>query len=167
APDGGVTYFNDQWYEYTARSEEESLGAAWVGALHPDDVPRTVALWERATTNGTPYEVEYRFRRADGVFRWQLARGLAMRADGEIAEWVGTCTDIDDHKRLEAEQSFIVEASAELSSSLDYATTLGRVAQLAVPRIADWCSVHMLEPDGSLKELALAHVDPLKVEFAR
>src|SRR4029078_12115361 len=76
APAGGVTYFNEQWYEYTGRAREDSLGAAWVGALHPDDVAGPGARSEQARTSGMPYEVEYRCRRADGVFRWQLARGL-------------------------------------------------------------------------------------------
>ncbi len=63
--------------------------------------------------------------------------------------------------------SFLVEAGALLSSSLDYETTLTRVAQLMVPHRADWCTVHLVEGDGTLQQVALAHVDPSKAEWAR
>jgi GAF domain-containing protein/anti-sigma regulatory factor (Ser/Thr protein kinase) len=62
--------------------------------------------------------------------------------------------------------AFLAEASVELSSSLDYARTLGRVAELAVPVLADWCSVATPE-NGVLRTLAVAHIDPGKVALAR
>jgi GAF domain-containing protein len=61
--------------------------------------------------------------------------------------------------------AFLAEASAALGSSLDYRETLRTVARLAVPRLADWCTVHMLE-DGALPALAVAHSDPAKVAYA-
>lgn len=61
---------------------------------------------------------------------------------------------------------FLLEASEELASSLAYEHTLARVAELAVPRVADWCAVEVLGAEGSLKRLAVAHVDPAKVELA-
>ena len=87
--------------------------------------------------------------------------------DGEIEFWVGTATDIHDRKRIEDAQRFLLEAGAVLSSSLDYRETLAAVAQLAVPEIADWCSVHVVEEDGSIRELAVAHADPGKIVFVR
>ena len=60
---------------------------------------------------------------------------------------------------------FLAEASAALAESLDYRTTLRNVAHLAVPRLADWCVVHIAE-DGALAALAVAHVDPERVAFA-
>jgi PAS domain S-box-containing protein len=62
--------------------------------------------------------------------------------------------------------SFVAEASELLSSSLDYSTTLARLARLAVPRLADWCAVDMLGPDGEVERLAVAHEDPEKVKWA-
>jgi signal transduction histidine kinase len=67
----------------------------------------------------------------------------------------------------ERRSTFLSEASAVLASSLDYETTLSRVAQLAVPYLADWCTVHMAEENGEIRPLAVAHVDPAKVEWAR
>ena len=65
----------------------------------------------------------------------------------------------------QARLSFLAEASAELASSLDYESTLARVAQLAVPTFADWCAIDLVK-DNRLRRLAVAHVDPAKVEFA-
>ncbi|MGH2444179.1 MAG: GAF domain-containing protein, partial [Chloroflexota bacterium] len=73
-------------------------------------------------------------------------------------------------QRAEASErrlSFLAEASHTLASSLDYETTLATVAQLAVPHIADWCGVHVVQDDGGVRQIALAHVDPDKVELAR
>ena len=62
--------------------------------------------------------------------------------------------------------AFLAQASAELSTSLDYEATLRKVAWIGVPDFADWCSVSLLE-DGVLRTLEVAHVDPDKVAFAR
>jgi PAS domain S-box-containing protein len=67
-----------------------------------------------------------------------------------------------ERQRTEEAQRLLAEASALLAASLDYETTLDRVAHLAVPDLADWCAVHMLEADGMIHRLALAHVDPFK-----
>jgi PAS domain S-box-containing protein len=70
-------------------------------------------------------------------------------------------------ERAHRQSAFLAEASVALGSSLDNEATLATVAQLAVPHIADWCAVDMLDKDGRLQQLAVAHVDPAKVEFAR
>ena len=88
-------------------------------------------------------------------------------ADGAIEFWIGTATDIHDRKRIEEQRSFIVSAGDTLSHSLDYRETLRQVAELTAGDIADWCSVHIVEPDGAIAELAIAHRDPAKVTFAR
>ncbi len=86
--------------------------------------------------------------------------------DGRIVAAVATITDITSRKRAEDGLRFLAEAGEILASSLDYATTLKSVARLAVPRLADWCGVDIVEEDGSVSRLAVAHVDPAKVEWA-
>jgi GAF domain-containing protein len=61
--------------------------------------------------------------------------------------------------------AFLADAATELASSLDYEATLTNVAQLAVPTFADWCAIDVVE-DGRLQRLAVAHVDPVKVQLA-
>jgi DNA-binding NtrC family response regulator len=72
-----------------------------------------------------------------------------------------------ERKRAAEALRFLSEASAELSSSLDYRATLARVARLTVPRLADWCAVDILEEDGSTHRLAVEHQDPEKVAWAQ
>jgi PAS domain S-box-containing protein len=116
-PDGSDEYFNQRWYDYTGMTPEQSMGWGWVDALHPEDRGPTEARWRQATATGGPYETEYRFRGADGSYRWFLARGLPLRdRDGRIVRWFGTCTDIDDQKRHEV----------VLKEAKDLAETAGR-----------------------------------------
>ena len=68
--------------------------------------------------------------------------------------------------RLAEDQRFIAEASELLGSSLEFETTLGNLAHLAIPRFADWCSIDMVQADGSIRRLAVAHVDSDKVGSA-
>ena len=168
-PDGRPEYFNRRWTDYTGVPAEVAVAGTGDSALHPDDRARTAERWRQSVETGEEYEIEHRFRRAsDDSFRWHLSRGLPLRdEDGTIVGWVGTATDIDDQKRATEAQRFLVQASSVLGSSLDYRSTLKQVAQLAVPDIADWCGVDILEEDGSTKQLAVAHSDPQKVAFAR
>jgi PAS domain S-box-containing protein len=79
---------------------------------------------------------------------------------------VGTAELYETQHRLAEDQRFVAEASELLASSLEYERTLANVATLAVPRFADWCAIDMIEEDGSIGRLAVAHVDPEKVRLA-
>ena len=99
-PDGRNTYFNQQWVDYTGMTLEESYGDGWNEPFHPDDRQRAWEAWQRATTEDAAYSLECRLRRADGVYRWWLIRGVPLRdANGAILKWFGTCTDIEEIKR--------------------------------------------------------------------
>ncbi|QEH35195.1 Autoinducer 2 sensor kinase/phosphatase LuxQ [Aquisphaera giovannonii] len=104
APDGRITFINGRWTELTGLSLEETndLEAA-KKVIHPDDAGRVFARWAEALANGTPHEVEWRFRdRRDGSYRWFLTRAVPARDEaGILTEWFGTATDIDDQKRIE------------------------------------------------------------------
>jgi PAS domain S-box-containing protein len=162
---GRATYYNRRWFEYTGMSSAEADETAWTRVVHPDDLPSAVARRAASLESGDVFEVEYRFRRADGTYRWHLGRAVPIRGElGEIEFWIGTATDIHDHKRTQEAQAFLIDAGAVLGSSLDYPSTLRAVASAAVPAVADWCVVHVLE-DGELRQLAVAHADPQKVLF--
>src|SRR5439155_3729677 len=134
---------------------------------HPDDLGRMLERWQTALATGQPYENELRLQRAsDGSYRWHLTRAVPMTdRSGAVVKWYGSNTDIDDQKRAEEAQRFLVDAGAALASSLNYRSTLAAVARLAVLRIADWCRVDVLE-EGRLRTVAVEHVDPRKVELA-
>lgn len=80
--------------------------------------------------------------------------------------FAGYVRDITERKRMEQSLQFLAEASKSLASLIDYKSTLQRVAHLAVPAFADWCAVDMLAADGTLQRLAVAHIDPTKVQLA-
>jgi diguanylate cyclase (GGDEF)-like protein/PAS domain S-box-containing protein len=92
------------WRKYTGQTYNGVKGRGWAKAIHPEDLAHTLEAWNKAVTAKRPYEVEYRLRRYDGVYRHFIARGApAINEDGSIREWVGTCIDITERKRMEAE----------------------------------------------------------------
>jgi PAS domain S-box-containing protein len=101
-PDGANIYFNQRWVDYTGMTLEESYGAGWNIPFHPDE--RTIAwkAWDEAVRTGCPYQVESHLRAMDGTYRWFLVRGEPLKeADGRVAKWFGTCTDIHDMKHAQ------------------------------------------------------------------
>ncbi|TMM12817.1 MAG: response regulator [Actinobacteria bacterium] len=160
--DGKPTYFNRRWFEYTGMTPVEAEAKPW-SAVHAED--REDLLAKLAA--GEPFEHEFRFRASDGTHRWHLARTAPIRDESDRVEsWVGTATDIHDRKRAEEQWSFLLEAGDTLAGSLDYRETLAQVAQLAVGKVADWCTVHVAE-GGAVAQVAVAHRDPAQVAFAR
>jgi PAS domain S-box-containing protein len=101
-PDGYHEWYNRRWYEYTGTTAEQAEGAGWSDFFHPDDQELAWAKWKRSMETGESYEVEYRCKRHDGVYRWFLGRALPIRdGAGQIVRWFGTCTDIEDQKQAE------------------------------------------------------------------
>jgi PAS domain S-box-containing protein len=166
--DGEATYFNRRWFEYTGTSEDAADAHSWTLVVHPNDLPAVIARREQTLADGSVFEVEYRFRAADGTYRWHLGRAIPIRTDdGSIDFWIGTATDIDDRKRIEEAQRFLLDAGAELSMSLDWRAGLQAVARLAVQQFADWAAVHLVDADGSISSLAVEHADPARKVFAQ
>jgi PAS domain S-box-containing protein len=100
-PDGFHDYYNARWYEFTGVPSGSTDGEGWNGMFHADDQARANARWRHSLATGEPYEIEYRLRRHDGVYRWTLGRALPLLDEtGRITRWVGTCTDIDDTKQV-------------------------------------------------------------------
>jgi PAS domain S-box-containing protein len=152
-PDGHFDYFNHRWYEFTGRSEEAEdaeEAANWADVVHPDDQEEALERWQAAIKSGNAYEIEYRLRGKDGEYRWYLTRALPIRDRSEaISRWLGTSTDIDEHKRvLDAEgrdyrrRAFVpvdlneVVAGVLLDLETRLAETSGRVEVLDLPTVA-------------------------------
>ena len=167
-PDRSVEYVNRRWLDYTGQTPEAALGpGGWQSAIHPEDLGRIVEASVRSHATGEPFEAEYRVKDASGAFRWHLGRAVAIFDEsGRLARRFGVATDIDDRRRAEDAARFLAEASATLSALVDEAGTLEKVARLAVPTFADWCSVDMVNEGDLPRRLAVAHIDPAKVEFA-
>lgn len=172
--DGTFDFYNRQWRDYTGRALGESLGWGWEPVVHPDDLAAVRAAWEKGTRAGEAMTVEARLRRADGAYRWHLCRAVPLRdTEGAIVRWIGTSTDVEDSRHAEEERrgsaqrwQFLAQASIALGSSLEIDQVLRTIARLSVPALADWCSVDMIEPDGSVRRVAVTHADPTKRDIA-
>jgi PAS domain S-box-containing protein len=101
-PAGQVEHLSRELIEYFGKTLEELKAWQFSDAVHPDDLPRTVATLTRSIQTGDPYDIEHRCRRADGVYRWFKVRALPVRdMDGHITGWYVLLVDIDDRKRAE------------------------------------------------------------------
>ena len=102
SPAGEVDRFNPHILEYFGKTPDELKGWAMSDAVHPDDVPRVIAAFTHSITTGSPYDIEHRCRRRDGVYRWFQVRALPVRDTADrITGWYVLLTDIDDRKRAE------------------------------------------------------------------
>src|SRR5262245_26044093 len=100
--EGAVEYVNRQILDYFGRTLDELKQWGTTDAVHPDDLPRVIAAWRSSIEAGTPYEIDHRLRRADGVYRWFHSRGLPLRdAEKRIVRWYHLLTDIEEHKKTE------------------------------------------------------------------
>lgn len=112
-PDGFHDYYNARWYEFTGAPAGSTDGEGWNDMFHPEDQQRAWARWRQSLETGELYEIEYRLRHHSGVYRWTLGRAAPIRNEaGEIVRWFGTCTDIDELKRMEQGKELL---SQELS----------------------------------------------------
>jgi two-component system phosphate regulon sensor histidine kinase PhoR len=128
-PEGRFNFFNERWYDYTGLSFDATFEEAWKNVIHPEDLAATRVKFLKSLKLGTVFEMENRYLRHDGIYRWHLNRGIPLRDEaGEILFWVGTATDIDDQRKaLEKQDEFIGIASHELKTPL---TSLKAYVQL-------------------------------------
>jgi PAS domain S-box-containing protein len=138
----------------------------YLALVHPDD-REAVAARVAQGLSSDGHEFEHRVVTPGGAVRWVDGRGLVIdSADGSPPRMGGISIDVTDRKRDEIALRFLADASDLLSQSLDYRETLQRLAELAVPALADWCSV-TISDGGVLHSVAVAHSDPQKVALVR
>jgi len=100
--DGEVVEDLPSWRQFTGQSKDEIKGWGWSKAIHPDDLDYAARVWRNSVAGMNSYEVEYRIRRYDGIYRHFLARGMPVfEDDGTVREWVGTCIDITERRKAE------------------------------------------------------------------
>ncbi|HEX8656503.1 MAG TPA: PAS domain-containing protein, partial [Hymenobacter sp.] len=97
---GEDTYRNGRWYDYIGQAPDgPAAGRSWRQRLHPDDAGQAQGRWQESLRTGQPFEIECRLRNAAGDYRWMLGRALPSRNEhGAIIQWIGTYTDIHEHK---------------------------------------------------------------------
>ncbi|MFN2459895.1 MAG: PAS domain-containing protein [Candidatus Velthaea sp.] len=97
---GWIDWYNHRWEAYTGQTRAESAGWGWQTAHHPEDFPEVMQRWPESIASGQPFEMEFRLRGADGVFRWFLTRINPLRdAAGNVVRWYGSNVEIDEQRR--------------------------------------------------------------------
>ncbi|MCC7599165.1 PAS domain-containing protein [Janthinobacterium sp. FW305-129] len=100
--DGTIAWYNQRWHDYTGTSAEQMAGDGWSIAYHAQHLPPMLQAWKAALRDGTPFEMEFPIRGADGQFRWFLTRANPVRdRGGQLLRWFGTSTDVDQVKRAQ------------------------------------------------------------------
>jgi PAS domain S-box-containing protein len=100
--DGSIFWYNQRWYEYTGTTLEQMQGWAWQSVHDPDVLPKVLEGWKDAIAAGSPFEMEFPLRGADGYYRAFLTRVMPVRdSDGRVVRWFGTNTDISERKQAE------------------------------------------------------------------
>ncbi|MEJ1930429.1 PAS domain S-box protein, partial [Nostoc sp. NIES-2111] len=106
----GICFELKDWIEYTGQTLAEAENGGWIEAVHPDDRGYTGEAWGIAVANLSQYQIEYRIRGKDGNYRYFWVWGApVIEEDGDVREWIGTCTDIHDRKLAEAENQRLKE----------------------------------------------------------
>ena len=172
APSGRLILGNEEteriWrHPFTPSADVEGYRA--YRGFHADGRPYEPAEWPlaRALAGETVQGVTIQIERGDGTRGVIEVSAVPIRdAAGRVVAGATSFADVTERQRDQASVRFLAEAGQILASSLDYETTLVSVARLAVPWLADWCAVDMADADGTVRRLAVAHVDPAKVALA-
>ena len=150
-PDGKLDWFNDKVLEYTGADRTGCRATAGAKSCIRKTSHCAFEAWQKALASSTVYEVEFRLRRNDGVYRWHLARAMPIRDDaGKVVRWIGTNTDIDD--RIQAERA-LRDRQAELAR----VQQIGKVGGVEVVltdgfrnrRSPEYLTIHGLPPDAA------------------
>jgi PAS domain S-box-containing protein len=172
---------------YANEAAARMLGFASAQELLATPVEQLVGAYETTNEDGSPLRLDdlpgrqvlYGERhpkplivravnRATGAVEWRVTKASGVYdSDGDLTLVVNVIEDITEVKRAELSQRLLARAGELLASSLDYEQTLQQVAELAVPQLADWCTVSIPDGHGLIRTVAVAHVDPQKVALAR
>ncbi len=165
--DGTITSWNrgaERLYGYSAAEAIGRPVAMLVPAERRGELPE---LRERLARGERVELIEAVRRRKDGSpVEVSIALSPVRDAAGRVVGVATIARDVTERRRAEERQRLLAEAGAVLAASLDAEAALAGLARLAVPRLADWCAVHVLEEDGAIRPLAVAHADPATATWA-
>lgn len=121
-PDLSCEFANRAWLAFTGYRAEDAHGHGWSRVVHPEDLARWLDTCVRAFDTRTPYEIEYRMRRHDGVYRWVLERGAPREPQGGFAGYLGVCLDIEERKASAAANRGALERERRLRAATEEAS---------------------------------------------
>ncbi|MBO0359528.1 PAS domain-containing protein [Hymenobacter sp. BT186] len=116
-PYGQTTYFNRRWFDFTGQPDQLLWKYRWEDYQHPEDAEQAGELWESCLRTGDAFEAEFRLRDRAENYRWMLSRAFPSRNEqGDIIQWIGTCTDIHEHK-LDLERIDLAQQQLQLKNA--------------------------------------------------
>jgi PAS domain S-box-containing protein len=119
-PDGWIFWYNSRWYEYTGTTPEQMEGWGWQSVHDPAVLPRVLQSWKHSINTGTPFEMTFPLRGADGVFRPFLTRVIPVRdSSGRITRWFGTNTDVSIEVQVQEKLQNALIASQRLAAIVE------------------------------------------------
>lgn len=149
--DGTLEFCNQRLLDYTGLTQEQAASNWRRTLFHPEDFTANIAEWRRALASGETIESEYRARRADGVFRWHLARIVPIRTeDGTVRMWVGAHIDIHDRKTAEDALQSSEERYRSIAESMPAMVTLS-----SADGTMEFCNKRLLDYMGLTFEAAV------------
>jgi PAS domain S-box-containing protein len=129
--DGSILWYSDRWYEYTGLSKDDTDGASWQTRVEPEHLESVLETWRASIGRGEPFEMEFRIRGADGVYRWFLTQVTPVRdSTGAIKRWFGARTNIHEQRETrrvleETQARLILAQKAANCGTFDYDARTG------------------------------------------
>lgn len=168
---GNCCYVNDRWSQITGLSLAEALGTGWLQAVYPDDRDRLTTHWHEATQTDRVFQQEYRFQDAQGQITWVFGQAVAQYdSQGHVYGYVGTITDITQHKQVEAQNLRKAQRETALNrlfqtihNSLDLETIFSTATTEIAQTLKPWdCIVVQYLPDRGIwqHQAEFRHPDP-------
>lgn len=155
---GQCVFVNRNWVSFTGRSLEP--GARRPGQLHPADLARYQAVAAEAMAARRPFRIEYRLRRTDGTYRWINEHAVPRFGSGGVFEgYIGSGSDVTDARHEREELAFIARVQTALAESLDLDRCADVLVQSFLPRMADWCSILLVNEQGRLERICVQHFE--------
>ncbi|NEA21891.1 SpoIIE family protein phosphatase [Actinomadura bangladeshensis] len=132
------------WERVTGQGWEEFRGTGWLRALHPEDREPTRRSWAEARRSADPWRHVYRLRTVEGDYRHFEVNAAPVYEGGEVTEWVGTCSDVEQRWRRQRRRELLGRAAVATAEHTGLREMLGALADVLVPALADGCGVHLL-----------------------
>ncbi|AUD02046.1 GAF domain-containing sensor histidine kinase [Spirosoma pollinicola] len=159
---GWIYWYNDRWYDYTGTTLEQMEGWGWQSVHDPDRIAQIVALFQQAWKGDQPFELTFRLRAKNGSFRWFLTRVYPVKDhNGRVVQWVGTNTDIEQQKQIEADlEQQVQQRTEELAVSVkelaasNTELTTASAAILAANQKLEAANAYLIRSNQNLEQFA-------------
>lgn len=146
--DALCNYFNATWLKFTGKTMAQEVGNGWVDGVHPEDVERCVKIYLEAFARQEPFEMDYRLKRHDGVYRWINDRGVPYTIEDDIfAGYIGSCMDVTE--KVEGQKLREMAQQDGLTKLLNrqYFEQLGNIEFAKAKRFSTGLTLAMIDID--------------------